>query len=98
MSNTPSLYIVDEQSPRSSRLSTVLGFIHEPHQQLTLQELRQRLSAAEPAVVLLGALNNQQHAELLQQFPATAFLLLGETLQPLLQHANAVGLLTEPFA
>ena len=98
MSNTPSLYIVDEQSQRSGRLSTVLGFIHEPHQQLTLQELQQRLSADEPAVVLLGALDGQLHATLLQQYPATAFLLLGETLQPLLEHANAVGLLTEPFA
>jgi sigma-54 dependent transcriptional regulator, flagellar regulatory protein len=48
--------------------------------------------------VLLGALTEQSHAELLQRFPATAFLLLGEPLQPLLQSANAVGLLTEPFA
>lgn len=98
MSNTPSLYIVDEQSARSSRLSTVLSFINESHQQLTLHELQQRLATAKPAVVLLGALDNQQHAELLQRFPATAFLLLGETLQPLLANANAVGLLSEPFA
>jgi len=98
MSNTPSLYIVDEQSPRSSRLSTVLSFIHEPHQLLSLTELQQRLVNEQPAVVLLGALTEQSHAELLQRFPATAFLLLGEPLQPLLQSANAVGLLTEPFA
>ena len=73
MSNTPSLYIVDEQSPRSSRLSTVLGFIHEPHQQLTLQELQQRLSADEPAVVLLGALDSQLHATLLQNIRLLRF-------------------------
>lgn len=98
MSNTPLLYIVDEQSPRSSRLSTVLSFIHESHQLLTLANLQQRLATNTPAVVLLGALESQQHAELLQRFPATAFLLLGETLQPLLSNANAVGLLSEPFS
>jgi sigma-54 dependent transcriptional regulator, flagellar regulatory protein len=98
MSNTPSLYIVDEQSARSVRLSTVLSFVQETHEQLTVQQLHQRLAADQSAVVLLGALTNQQHGEVIQRFPATAFLLLGETLQPLLQHANAVGLLSEPFA
>ena len=98
MSNTPSLYIVDEQSSRSSRLSTVLSFIHEAHQQLSLSELHQCLATEQPAVVLLGALSEQCHAQLLQRYPATAFLLLGEPLQPLLQNANAVGLLSEPFA
>ena len=98
MSITPSLYIVDEQSARSSRLSTVLSFIHEPHQMLTYQELLIRLNSDQPAVVLLGALDNQQHAELLLRYPATAFLLLGETLQSLLEYGNAVGLLSEPFS
>ena len=76
----------------------MLSFIHEPHQQLSLAELTQRLSAQAPAVVLLGALAEPVQADLLQRYPATAFLLLGEPLQPLLQHANAVGLLSEPFA
>jgi sigma-54 dependent transcriptional regulator, flagellar regulatory protein len=98
MSNTPLLYIVDEQSSRCSRLSTVLGFINEPHQQLTLTELQQCISPAQSAVVLLGALDSQQHADILLAHPATAFLLLGENLQPLLRFANAVGLLSEPFA
>ena len=98
MVQTPLLYIVDEQTHRSSRLSTVLNFINEAHQQLTVQELEQRLSTAEPAVVLLGAISQQEHASLIQRYPATAFLLLGEGLTPMLQHANAVGLLAEPFA
>ncbi|NRQ42301.1 sigma-54-dependent Fis family transcriptional regulator [Rheinheimera sp. YQF-2] len=98
MSNSLSLYIVDEHSNRSSRLSTVLSFINEPHQQLSVELLQQKLKQDGPGVVLLGALDNQEHAQLLQSFPATAFLLLGETLQPLLQYANAVGLLSEPFA
>lgn len=98
MAQTPLLYIVDEQINRSSRLSTVLNFINEAHQLLTVPELEQRLSTAEPAVVLLGAITQQEHASLIQRYPATAFLLLGEGLTPLLQHANAVGLLAEPFA
>ena len=98
MVQTPLLYIVDEQTHRSSRLSTVLNFINEAHQLLTVSELEQRLSTAEPAVVLLGAISQQEHASLIQRYPATAFLLLGEGLTPLLQHANAVGLLAEPFA
>ncbi len=98
MVQTTLLYIVDEQTHRSSRLSTVLNFINEAHQLLTVQELEQRLSTAEPAVVLLGAISQQEHASLIQRYPATAFLLLGEGLTPMLQHANAVGLLAEPFA
>uniref|UniRef100_A0A486XVG5 Flagellar regulatory protein FleQ n=1 Tax=Rheinheimera sp. BAL341 TaxID=1708203 RepID=A0A486XVG5_9GAMM len=98
MSNTPSVYIVDEQSGRSSRLSIVLSFINEPHQQVEPALLPEILQHAEPAVVLLGALQSGQQAELLQRFPATAFLLLGEPLRDLLQYANAVGLLCEPFS
>lgn len=98
MSNTPSVYIVDEQSGRSSRLSTVLSFINEPHQVLDASSLDTLLQTSAPAVVLLGALQSAQQAELLQRFPATAFLLLGEPLRELLQHANAVGLLCEPFS
>ena len=98
MSNTPSVYIVDEQSGRSSRLSTVLSFINEPHQQIELANLPAILQQPEPAVVLLGALQRGQQVELLQRFPATAFLLLGEPLRDLLQYATAVGLLCEPFS
>lgn len=98
MSNTPLLYIVDEQSARSNRLSTVLSFINEPHQLVSLPQLQQGISSDQAAVVLLGALDSQQHADILAKYPATAFLLLGENLQPLLRFANAVGLLSEPFA
>jgi sigma-54 specific flagellar transcriptional regulator A len=98
MVNNPFLYIVDEQSSRSSRLSTVLSFINESHQMLDVAALQARLNNQEPVVVLLGALESQLHADLLLRYPATAFLLLGEPLQPLLQYANAVGLLSEPFS
>ena len=98
MSDTPFVYIVDEQLSRAGRLSTVLNFVSEQHQHFDLPTLHQHLSVNSAAVVLLGALTEQSHAAIIQRYPATAFLLLGETLQPLLSHANVVGLLTEPFS
>ncbi|WP_348734378.1 sigma-54-dependent Fis family transcriptional regulator [Rheinheimera texasensis] len=94
----PQLFILDQQDSRAQRLSVILNFIHEPHAILTEEQLTTTLNADPKAVVLLGALTSQQHEQILQQYPACAFLLLGETLKPLLKHANAVGLLTEPFA
>ncbi len=95
---TPKLYILDEQDQRASRLQVILNFIAEPHQRLNEAELLQELNVNPKAVVLLGALTSQQHDQLIASHPASAFLLLGETLKPLLRHANAVGLLTEPLA
>jgi sigma-54 specific flagellar transcriptional regulator A len=92
------LYILDQQEQRAQRLSIVLGFVSESHQIVDQAELWQILSRDPKTVVLLGALVDQQHEAFISQHPATAFLLLGETLKPLLQHANVVGLLTEPFA
>lgn len=94
----PQLFILDQQDSRAQRLSVILSFIHEPHAILTEEQLTTTLNADPKAVVLLGALTSQQHEQILQQYPACAFLLLGETLKPFLRHANAVGLLTEPFA
>jgi sigma-54 specific flagellar transcriptional regulator A len=92
------LYILDQQEQRAQRLSIVLGFVSEPHQIVDQATLWQILSRDPKTVVLLGALVDQQHEAFISGHPATAFLLLGETLKPLLQHANVVGLLTEPFA
>lgn len=94
----PEIYILDQQDNRASRLEVILGFLSETAVRLDESQLQARLAQAPAAVVLLGALTSQRHDELLSQFPATAFLLLGETLKPCLRHANAVGLLTEPFA
>jgi sigma-54 specific flagellar transcriptional regulator A len=92
------LYILDQQDQRAQRLSIVLGFVSESHQVVSQTELMQILAQDAKTVVLLGALVDQQHEAIISQHPATAFLLLGETLKPLLHHANVVGLLTEPFA
>jgi sigma-54 dependent transcriptional regulator, flagellar regulatory protein len=98
MSNNPIVYIVDQQSGRAERLSTVLDFISESHISCDLATLESKLATDATAVVLLGALAEQQHAEIIQRYPTVAFLLLGEPLRPQLQFANVVGLLTEPFA
>ncbi|WNO61801.1 sigma-54 dependent transcriptional regulator [Rheinheimera sp. MMS21-TC3] len=97
-SNSPIIYIVDEQSGRAERLSTVLSFISEPHQSCDLETLVSKLNREPIAVVLLGAIPEQQHADIIQRYPTVAFLLLGEQLKAHLQYPNVVGLLTEPFA
>lgn len=94
----PKVFILDQQDSRASRLDVILSFLSEAAQRVDERQLAETLGTDPSAVVLLGAMTSQRHEELLQQFPATAFLLLGETLKPLLRHANAVGLLTEPFA
>lgn len=98
MSHHPVIYIVDQQLQRAARLDTVLTFIHEPHHEVTYAELKSRLAHDATAVVMLGALTAEFHTELLESYPATAFVLLGENLRSLLSYANAIGLLTEPFA
>ncbi|WP_019676427.1 sigma-54 dependent transcriptional regulator [Arsukibacterium perlucidum] len=98
MAVNPPLYIVDSQQRRAERLTTVLSFINEPYQVLSNQALLQQLTIDSPAVVLLGAIGDTEHADLLLRFPRCAFLLIGEPLTPLLQYPNAVGLLTEPFS
>lgn len=96
MRSTPQLYIVDEHSPRAQRLSTILDFVQETHQRLNYTQLQQRLLQPEPAVVLLGQTTESQQT-LIEQFPATAFLLLDPKQVDLLPFGNVVALLAEPF-
>ncbi len=95
---TPKLYILDQQDQRANRLQVILSFVAEAHERVSEAELVAALTQEPKAVVVLGALTSQNHETIIEAHPAAAFLLLGETLKPLLRHANAVGLLTEPFA
>lgn len=95
---TPKLYILDQQDQRANRLQVILSFVAEAHERVTEAELVAALTQEPKAVVVLGALTSQNHEAIIEAHPAAAFLLLGETLKPFLRHANAVGLLTEPFA
>ena len=96
MRSTPKLYLVDSNLPRQQRLSTILDFVQEPHQRVVVADLQRQLQQAEPAVVLLGELNGDAQA-FIEQFPATAFLVLDSNQDALLQCGNVVALLTEPF-
>ncbi|MDP4535905.1 sigma-54-dependent Fis family transcriptional regulator [Alkalimonas collagenimarina] len=96
MRSTPQLYIVDEHQSRAQRLSTILDFVQESHQHFSYAQLQQRLLQPEPAVVLLGQITESQQA-LIEQFPATAFLLLDPKQANLLPIGNVVALLAEPF-
>jgi sigma-54 specific flagellar transcriptional regulator A len=95
---TPKLYILDQQDQRANRLQVILSFVAEAHERISEVELIAALAQEPKAVVMLGALTSQNHEAIIEANPAAAFLLLGETLKPLLRHANTVGLLTEPFA
>lgn len=95
---TPKLYILDQQDQRANRLQVILSFVAEAHERIGEDELIVALAQEPKAVVVLGALTSQNHEAIIEANPAAAFLLLGETLKPLLRHANTVGLLTEPFA
>lgn len=95
---TPKLYILDQQDQRANRLQVILSFVAEAHERIGEDDLVAALAKEPKAVVILGALTSQQHEAIIEANPEAAFLLLGETLKPLLRHANTVGLLTEPFA
>ncbi len=95
---TPKLYILDQQDQRANRLQVILSFVAEAHERIGEDDLVAALAKEPKAVVFLGALTSQQHEAIIEANPEAAFLLLGETLKPLLRHANTVGLLTEPFA
>lgn len=98
MSATPPLYIFDLQSNRADRLATVLSFIGEAQQVLTAENVLDKLQQQPEAVVLLGACGELAPDKLVRQFPASAFLVVGESLSFLLEHANVIGVLAEPFA
>ena len=98
MSSTPPLYIFDLQLNRAERLATVLSFIGEAQQILTAENVLDKLQQQPEAVVLLGACGELAPDKLVRQFPASAFLVVGESLSFLLEHANVIGVLSEPFA
>lgn len=98
MSDNPNLYIFDLQSNRAERLSTVFSFIGESHQLLTTELVKDKLQLHPESVVVLGATEALEPAALIRQFPACAFIVIGDSLAFLLEHANVIGVLTEPFA
>ena len=89
--------ILDNNNNRASGLSAALNFVGQPAKMVPENEFQQVMSKANDAIVVLGALTELDHEQVIKTSPATPFLLIGETLKPLLDIANVIGLISEPF-
>lgn len=93
------ILILDNNNNRSIGLNASLSFIGETVQRLDEQNFERECTKyqKQECMVILGALQSLNHEALIKQFPTLPFLLIGETLRPLLSIANVVGLICEPF-
>ncbi len=87
--------IIDANANRAAALASSLNFVGEKATALTEQTYASEL--VPNASVILGALNTLNHEELIKAHPQCPFLLIGETLRPLLALPNVIGLISEPF-
>ena len=93
------ILILDNNNNRAIGLHAALTFIGETAQLVdenSLQSFCEKHQQQE-CMVILGALQQLNHEAVIKQFPAIPFLLIGETLKPLLSIANVVGLICDPF-
>ena len=93
------ILILDNNNNRAIGLHASLTFIGEAVQLLDengFEEVCSKYQQQE-CIVILGALQSLDHEGLIKRYPTLPFLLIGETLKPLLSIANVVGLICEPF-
>ncbi|TMN85830.1 MULTISPECIES: sigma-54-dependent Fis family transcriptional regulator [unclassified Pseudoalteromonas] len=93
------ILILDNNNNRSIGLNASLGFIGEVTHRLDEDNFEQECAKYKQheCMVILGALQSLDHESLIKRYPTLPFLLIGETLRPLLSIANVVGLICEPF-
>ena len=93
------ILILDNNNNRSIGLNASLAFIGEVVQSLDEASFEQECTKYQQkeCMVILGALQSINHESLIKRYPTIPFLLIGETLKPLLSIANVVGLICEPF-
>ncbi|MCQ8877362.1 sigma-54-dependent Fis family transcriptional regulator [Pseudoalteromonas shioyasakiensis] len=93
------ILILDNNNNRAIGLHASLTFIGEAVLSLDEQKFEQECNKyqKQECMVILGALQEFDHESLIKRYPAVPFLLIGETLKPLLSIANVVGLISEPF-
>ncbi|MDN3378199.1 MULTISPECIES: sigma-54-dependent Fis family transcriptional regulator [unclassified Pseudoalteromonas] len=93
------ILILDNNNNRAIGLHASLTFIGEAVLSLDEQNFEQECNnyQKQECMVILGALQEFDHESLIKRYPAVPFLLIGETLKPLLSIANVVGLISEPF-
>jgi len=93
------ILILDNNNNRSIGLNASLSFIGEVTHRLDEDTFEQECAKYKQheCMVILGALQSLDHESLIKRYPTLPFLLIGETLRPLLSIANVVGLICEPF-
>lgn len=94
------ILILDNNNNRAIGLNASLTFIGEAVQLLNESNFEQVCNKyqQQECIVILGALQSLDHESLIKRYPTLPFLLIGETLKPLLSIANVVGLICEPFS
>ncbi|PAY01288.1 sigma-54-dependent Fis family transcriptional regulator [Pseudoalteromonas sp. HM-SA03] len=90
--------ILDNNNKRAIGLGTALSFVGQANEVLAEERYEAKiLDNNQEPIFVLGALQSLTHEALIKSHPAVPFLLIGETLRPLLALPNVIGLITEPF-
>ena len=98
MTENNTILILDENQQRAYGLSASLSFINETNCLVNDENYLNFVKIPESVTAfILGASSFIDHEALIRAHPAVPFLLIGDTLKPLLSLANVVGLINEPF-
>lgn len=90
--------ILDNNNKRAIGLGAALSFVGQANEVLAEEHYEPKiLDNNQEPIFVLGALQSLTHEALIKSHPAVPFLLIGETLRPLLALPNVIGLVTEPF-
>ncbi|MFY8272906.1 sigma-54 dependent transcriptional regulator [Pseudoalteromonas sp. SSDWG2] len=92
------ILILDDNNKRANGLSYALSFVGEANEIINLEQFAHATQRHKESIVVLGALGHNEHQQLIKAHPELPFLLIGETLNPLLEIANVIGLICEPFS
>ncbi|AOT07483.1 sigma-54 dependent transcriptional regulator [Pseudoalteromonas luteoviolacea] len=93
------ILIIDNNNNRASGLAAALSFCGQPACVVAESDFSPELvKKYQECKVVLGALDGLDHERHIKSLPAQPFILVGETLRPLLSLANVIGLITEPFS
>ncbi|CAM3939736.1 sigma-54 dependent transcriptional regulator [Pseudoalteromonas byunsanensis] len=90
--------ILDNNNNRANSLYSALIFVGQGARVIDESDLDLQSSFSKESIIVLGALSELDHEQVVKSQPASPFLLIGETLKPLLNLANVVGLISEPFS
>ncbi|PCK33390.1 sigma-54 dependent transcriptional regulator [Pseudoalteromonas piscicida] len=91
--------ILDNNNKRAIGLGAALSFVGQANDVLAEEQYDPSIiDKNQEPIFVLGALQTLSHEVLIKSHPAVPFLLIGETLRPLLSLPNVIGLITEPFS